>query len=102
MTSKQNTVLAKVIEKAPSEAREKLQEALRRSEDAHGRALSLREKMQEMEKPNTQSAIPGPGGGKLLYSEGNETGMYDGAASGNGSAADQQHVQPGEKWYGSH
>lgn len=101
-TSKQNTALTKVIEKAPSEAKSKLQEALKRSESAHGRALSLREKMQEMEKPNTQSAIPWPGDGGLLYSEGNETGVYDGAASGNGSSAYQQHVQPGEKWYSSH
>ena len=102
ITSKQNTALTKVIEKAPSEAKSKLQEALKRSESAHGRALSLREKMQEMEKPNTQSAIPWPGDGGLLYSEGNETGVYDGAASGNGSSAYQQHVQPGEKWYSSH
>jgi hypothetical protein len=102
MTSKQNTVLAKVIEKATSEAREKLQEALKRSEDAHGRALSLRERMQEMEKPNDQSAIPWLGDGGLLYGEGNETGVYYGAASGNGSLPWQQLVQPGEKWDGSH
>jgi hypothetical protein len=102
MTSKQNTVLAKVIEKATSEAREKLQEALKRSEDAHGRALSLRERMQEMEKPNDQSAIPWLGDGGLLYGKGNETGVYYGAASGNGSLPWQQLVQPGEKWDGSH
>jgi hypothetical protein len=102
MTSKQNTVLAKVIEKATSEAREKLQEALKRSEDAHGRALSLRERMQEMEKPNTESVIPWLTDGGLLYGEGNETGVYYGAASGNGSLPRQQLGQPGEKWDGSH
>jgi hypothetical protein len=102
ITSKQSTSLAKVIEKAPSEAKSKLQEALKRSESAHGRALSLREKMQEMEKPNTQLAIPWPGDGGLLYSGGNETGVYDSAAGGNGSPAYQQHILPGEQWYGSH
>jgi len=102
ITSKQNTVLAKVIEKAPTEAKSKLQEALKRSESAHDRALSLREKMQEMEKPNTESAIPWPGDGGLLNSEGNATGGNDGAASGNGSLPYQLHVQPGEKWDGSH
>jgi len=97
LTFNENAVLTKVIEKAPSQAKSKLQEALKRSEDAHSRALSLRERMHELEKSNTESAIPWLGVG----GEGNETGVYYGAASGNGSLSYQQHVQPGERWDGS-
>ena len=98
LTFNENAVLTKVIEKAPSQAKSKLQEALKRSEDAHSRALSLRERMHELEKSNTESAIPWLGVG----GEGNQIGVYYGAVSGNGLLPYQQHVQLGEKWAGSH
>lgn len=47
LTSKQKAVLAKVIEKASPQTRGRLQEALRRSERAYGRAIFLKERIPE-------------------------------------------------------
>jgi len=50
LTSNQKAVLAKVIEKASPQTKGRLQEALKRSERAHGRAMYLKERVPEMEK----------------------------------------------------
>ena len=47
LTSDQRGVLAKAIEKVPPETKVKLLPALRRSEEAHGRAVLVREKIPE-------------------------------------------------------
>jgi hypothetical protein len=50
MTSNQKTVLLELMGKVPSKAKLKLQEALERSEHAHGRALLLEDSIPKMRK----------------------------------------------------
>lgn len=50
LTSHQNAALGKMVEKASPQAKGKLREALRRSEHAHGRAISLKKGLPEMKR----------------------------------------------------
>jgi hypothetical protein len=50
LTSNQETVLLELMEKVPSKAKWRLQEALERSEHAHGRALLLKDMIPQMKK----------------------------------------------------
>ena len=50
LTSNQKTVLLELMEKVPSKAQWRLQEALKRSEHAHGRALLLKDMVPQMKK----------------------------------------------------
>jgi len=50
LTSRQNAALGKMIEKASPQAKWKLREALRHSEHAYGRAISLRKGLPELKR----------------------------------------------------
>jgi len=58
LTSNQKAVLQELMEKVPLKAKLKLQEALTRSEHARGRALSLKDRMHQMEKPQVSPSSP--------------------------------------------
>jgi hypothetical protein len=66
LTSNQKTVLAKVIEKAPPQLKWKLQEALKRSERAHGRAALLEEIFPGMKKFKEVEPVLWRKGGSFL------------------------------------
>jgi len=58
LTSNQKAVLQELMGKVPLKAKLKLQAALTRSEHAQGRALSLKDRMHQMEKPQVSPASP--------------------------------------------
>jgi hypothetical protein len=58
LTSNQKTVLGELMEKVPSKAKLKLQEALARSEHARGRAQLLKDRMYQMEEPQASPSSP--------------------------------------------
>lgn len=118
LTSDQSAVLREVMGKIPSQAKSKLREALKRAEQAHNRAILLKGKGPEMEKPGPESIVPGAnnvwpsnGGGnasssyyslpdalwdeELSYGNGNESGGYWGVV--HEVLGPQQQAQPGGK-----
>jgi hypothetical protein len=85
LTFEQNIVLEEVIEQAPSQAKFKLQEALRKAEQAHNRATLLKRGRPETEKPKPESTVPSLGNGVPDNSIGNESsGPYRNKAGGSG------------------
>ena len=58
LTASQKAVLAELIEKVPLKAKLKIQEALKRSEYARGQALSLKNRIHQMEKPQVSPSFP--------------------------------------------
>jgi hypothetical protein len=58
LTSNQNAVLTELIEKVPPTAKEKIQEALNKSEDAQGKALLLKDKVGHTGKPQMSPSHP--------------------------------------------
>jgi hypothetical protein len=58
LTSNQKTVLGELMEKVPSKAKLKLQEALARSEHARGRAQLLKDRMYQREEPQASPSSP--------------------------------------------
>jgi len=58
LTSNQKTVLLELMEKVPSKAKMRLQEALKRSEQAHGRALLLKDMIPQMKKLQISPSSP--------------------------------------------
>lgn len=58
LTSNQKTVLTELMEKVTPQAKLKLQDALRRCEDEHARAVSLKDKISQMKKMHMPSPSP--------------------------------------------
>jgi hypothetical protein len=58
LTSNQKVVLLELMEKVPSKAKMRLQEALKRSEQAHGRALLLKDMIPQMKKLQISPSSP--------------------------------------------
>jgi Domain of unknown function (DUF5667) len=58
LTANQKTVLAELIDRVPVKAKLKIQEALKRSEYAQGRALLLKDKIHRMGKPQVSPSLP--------------------------------------------
>jgi hypothetical protein len=58
LTSNQKAVLLELMEKVPSKAKMRLQEALKRSEQAHGRALLLKDMIPQMKKLQMSPSSP--------------------------------------------
>ena len=58
LTSNQKTVLTELIDKVTPKAKLRLQDAMRRCDDAHSRALLLRDKIPQMKKMHVPSPSP--------------------------------------------
>jgi Domain of unknown function (DUF5667) len=58
LTSNQKAVLTEVVEKVPSKAKVKIQEALKQSEDAQGQALLLKDRIGHNGKPQVSPSHP--------------------------------------------
>lgn len=85
LTSEQNIVLGEVIEQVPPQAKLKLQEALRKAEQARNRATLLKRNSPEIEKPKPESTVPSLENGGSDNGVGNESSVpYRNKAGGPG------------------
>lgn len=73
VTANQKSVLERVMEQVPPQAKLKLKEALTRSEQAHGRASLLEEIYPEMEKFKENKSVPWHKSGNFFNAEPSES-----------------------------